>query len=93
MSFKPYSSDLEIARATRYLESTAFLTRHFGGSGRTGGVAAVHFADDFQSPDDLDRDESLLQRLPTVDLAFLPGGVPGLPWIKPSLDIKYRFQK
>jgi lipopolysaccharide assembly outer membrane protein LptD (OstA) len=81
--------DLQIARATRYLESTAFLTRNFGATGRFGSVAAVHFADDFQNPDDLDRDDALLQRVPSIDLALLPGAAPWLSWLKPSLDVEY----
>jgi lipopolysaccharide assembly outer membrane protein LptD (OstA) len=83
--------DLQVARATRYLESTAFVSRGFGATGRLGTVAAVHFADDFQNPDDLDRDEVLLQRMPSVDLAWLPGAAPWLSWLKPSLDVDYTW--
>ncbi len=61
--------DLPARRNDRFLESNAFVA---GRSARTaasarGGAAVT--ADDLQNPDDQDRDEFLLQRLPTVAAA------------------------
>lgn len=81
--------DLLVARASRYLESQASLARAFGPSERAGIVAAVQFADDFQAPNDLDRDKFLLQRLPSIDVSWLPGPAPVARWLKPSLDFEY----
>jgi LPS-assembly protein len=63
--------DLPYSRFDRFLTSNASLTKHFGESGAYGFVAAVHHADDMQNPDDQDRDDYLLQRLPNVDLVML----------------------
>ena len=85
--------ELSAARADRYLESTASLTRGFGSSGRLGAVGSAWFADDLQSPDDVDRDDFLLQRLPELQVSALPGGLPFVPLLRPSLDTRYaRFE-
>lgn len=83
--------DLEVPRSTRYLESNASLAGEVGSAGRLGAVAAVHFADDLQSPDDLDRDQAMLQRLPSVDVTLLPGPAPLLSFLKPSVDAEYTY--
>jgi lipopolysaccharide assembly outer membrane protein LptD (OstA) len=81
--------ELSAARADRYLESTASLSRGFGASGRFGAVGSAWFADDLQSPDDVDRDHFLLQRLPELRLTALPGNVPAVPFLRPSLEARY----
>lgn len=81
--------ELSAVRADRFLQSTAGIARDFGGAGRFGGSVSAHFADDLQNPDDVDRDDFLLQRLPQVELAALPGAVPGIPLLRPSLDVDY----
>lgn len=67
--------DMSQYRTDRFLESNAFLTRHFGASERFGLVGGVRWADDLQSPDHLDRDRVLLQRLPDVALQALPSAL------------------
>ena len=85
----PDYEQLAASRADRYLESTALLSRAFGASGRFGGVASIWFADDLQNPDDIDRDDVLLQRWPHVEVDALPGAIPGVPLLTPSLDAQY----
>ncbi len=65
-------SDLSGVRIDRYLESRAFVFRHFGASGRFGLTASSWIADDLQNPDDSDRDRFVMQRLPDVALSMLP---------------------
>jgi lipopolysaccharide assembly outer membrane protein LptD (OstA) len=81
--------ELSAARADRYLDATASLSRGFGANGRFGAVGLAWFADDLQSPDDVDRDEFLLQRMPQVQIAALPGGLPRVPLLRPSFDARY----
>jgi lipopolysaccharide assembly outer membrane protein LptD (OstA) len=85
--------DLPAKRNDRFLQSNAFVGRSFGEGGRFGALAAVTTADDLQNPDDQDRDEFLLQRLPTVALTALPAAVtesvPVLSRIIPALDVEY----
>jgi lipopolysaccharide assembly outer membrane protein LptD (OstA) len=85
--------DLAFHRNDRFLESTAFAGRNFGADGRFGLVGAVDYADDLQSPDDLDRDEFVLQRAPQLDLAMLPAPapLPWLQWLVPALDLQYVY--
>ena len=56
-------------RSARFLESTAYLTRSRPGS-YTG--AEFTMLDDLQSPNDLDRDDAFLQRLPDLRFNYLP---------------------
>jgi lipopolysaccharide assembly outer membrane protein LptD (OstA) len=82
--------ELRPVRAERWLESTASLARGFGASGRFGALGVARFADDMQSPDDLDRDGAVLNRLPQLSFAALPGAVAeAVPWLTPSLDVDY----
>jgi len=80
--------ELETHRNDRFLESEASLSRPFA-SGRTGASVGATFVDDLQSPDNLDRDLFLLQRWPTARVDVLPGGMPGVPFVMPSLDVEY----
>ncbi len=81
--------ELSSVRADRYLESTAALSRGFGSSGSFGAVASARFADDLQNPNDIDRDDFLLQRLPQLQLTGLAGEIPGVPLLRASLDADY----
>jgi lipopolysaccharide assembly outer membrane protein LptD (OstA) len=56
-------------RSARFLESTAYLTR-----ARPGTYTGAEFTmlDDLQSPNDLDRDDEFLQRLPDLRFNWLP---------------------
>jgi lipopolysaccharide assembly outer membrane protein LptD (OstA) len=90
LDFQQFSSK----RADRFLESVASLSRPFGATGRFGGIGSAFFAEDFQSPDDLDRDDSILQRLPQLSMVALAGSVPHVPLLRPSLDAEYiRFEQ
>lgn len=82
--------ELRSHRADRFLESTAFLGRSFG-AGRYGLLAAAYYADDLQNPDDQDRDPYVLQRLPDVQAAVLPGPLAWLGWLQPSMDVDYTY--
>lgn len=81
--------DLRDHRSDRWLESWAALSRDFGASGRVGTVGTLLYADDMQSPDDIDRDGAAIQRLPMLSLAALPGAVPRVPWLAPAFDASY----
>jgi LPS-assembly protein len=81
--------DLRNRRADRWLESWAALSRDFGPSGRLGAAGTAFYADDMQSPDDIDRDGSVLQRLPALSFAALPGAMPRVPWLAPAFDASY----
>lgn len=71
----------------RFLESRGWLT--WAGPGWFAGVDATLF-DDLQSPNDLDRDDLLLQRLPEVQLARLPLRIPWLP-LRGALSVHYTY--
>jgi hypothetical protein len=83
--------ELRHHRAARFLESSAALGRSFGGAGRYGLAASATFYDDLQNPDDLDRDDHVLQRLPAAHAAVLPGPLPFVPLLVPSLDADYAW--
>jgi lipopolysaccharide export system protein LptA len=83
--------ELEAHRADRFLESEAVLSRSVGTIGRTNASLGVDYVDDLQSPDNLDRDRFLLQRWPTASVDVLPGRVPGVPFLAPSLDVEYTY--
>jgi lipopolysaccharide assembly outer membrane protein LptD (OstA) len=78
-------------RENRFLESVGFLGRPIGELGRFGAVAGAAYADDLQSPDNLDRDDFTLQRLPDVWLYDLPGPIPGIPKLVPTFTSDYTF--
>ncbi len=84
-------SELGTYRNDRFLESVAFVQRNFGEDGRFGLLAATEYANDLQSPDDADRDDFLLQRLPEIDFAVLPAPTPWVEQLVPSLDLQYVY--
>lgn len=63
--------DLRDFIADRFVESEAFANRAFFESGWVQAQAGARWADDFQNPDDLDRDDFLVQRLPEAQLHVL----------------------
>jgi hypothetical protein len=83
--------ELADSRSDRVLESRASLGGAFGGLGRVGARAGATFADDLQSPDHRDRDRFLLQRWPTAHVDWLPGALPGLTFLVPSLEADYAW--
>jgi lipopolysaccharide assembly outer membrane protein LptD (OstA) len=94
VSDNAYPSDfrgLPEARHGRFLTSNVFAAKHFGESGDYALVASVLHADDLQNPDDQDRDEYLLQRLPNVAFTMLPVRAPWLERLAPSFDLEYTY--
>lgn len=78
-------------RDHRYLQATAFVGRDFGNTGTYGLSSGVRFADDLQAPDDTDRDDYVLQRLPETTLTMLPQGLPFADWLVPAIDVHYVY--
>jgi lipopolysaccharide assembly outer membrane protein LptD (OstA) len=83
--------DLPETRHDRFLTSNAFATKHFNESGDYGFVASVLHADDLQNPDDQDRDDFLLQRMPNAEYSMLPSHAPWLEKLVPSFDVEYTY--
>ena len=83
--------DLPETRYDRFLTSNVFATKHFNESGDFGFVASVLHADDLQNPDDQDRDDYLLQRLPDAEFTMLPRRAPWLEQLVPSFDVEYSY--
>jgi len=84
--------ELRDHRFDRYIESSGFVTHEAEGTGRIGGLAGIYYADDLQNPDDLDRDDFVLHRLPHAEARLLPAGAPGPEWLSrlvPALDVEY----
>lgn len=75
------------ARNSRFLESSAFFTA--ARSGVYGGLE-LSLIDDLQSPNDLDRDDFLLQRLPDVRVSGLPRRLGPLP-LYGAFDLRYTY--
>jgi lipopolysaccharide assembly outer membrane protein LptD (OstA) len=83
--------DLPEERFDRFLTSNAFATKHFRESGDHGFVVSVLHADDLQNPDDQDRDDYLLQRLPDAEYSMLPTRAPWIEQLVPSFDVEYTY--
>jgi lipopolysaccharide assembly outer membrane protein LptD (OstA) len=82
--------DFSNFRNDRYLEALGFVEKRFGLLGRYGLTGAVHFADDIQNPDDQDRDDFLLHRMPDLRLAGLPQPIlRRAPRLVASFDTRY----
>jgi len=82
-----------VYRRDLFLRSQAFAFRSFGPSGRVGVVGGLHHADDLQNPLGLDRDSTLLNRLPDASVRVLPGPTPGLArlGVVPSFDTRFSY--
>jgi lipopolysaccharide assembly outer membrane protein LptD (OstA) len=84
--FKEFSS----FRKDRFAESEAFLEKRFGPLDRYGVYAAALYADDLQNPDDQDRDDVLLQRLPQLHASAVPDPLERMiPGLVASFDADY----
>jgi lipopolysaccharide assembly outer membrane protein LptD (OstA) len=81
--------ELRPYRYERWLQSWASLSRSFGESGQLVADGAAFYANDMQSPDDVDRDTTVLNRLPQLSLAALPTEPLPVSWLVPSLDASY----
>jgi lipopolysaccharide assembly outer membrane protein LptD (OstA) len=80
--------DLDSAtRQQRFLESRGWAS--FARRGRFASIEGV-YSDDLQSPNDLDRDDYLLQRAPDAAIALLPRRILGLP-LRLGLDTRYVY--
>ncbi len=69
--------ELSPYRYDRHLDSLAFAENRLGARDQIGVSGELRIADDLQSPDDADRDETWLQRAPDVRVSGLPSGVLG----------------
>jgi lipopolysaccharide assembly outer membrane protein LptD (OstA) len=77
-------------RRDRFVESQAFLEKRFGPLDRYGFYGAVQYAEDQQNPDDQDRDEFLLQRMPQLHASGVPQRLDRfVPGLVGSFDIDY----
>jgi len=86
LDFDNFGKRLESAR---FLESTAWFSRFREGM-YTGIEAAL--LDDLQSPNDLDRDDAFLQRLPDVNVNLMPKTFTlGETLLRGSLDFRYTY--
>jgi lipopolysaccharide assembly outer membrane protein LptD (OstA) len=83
--------DLPDTRHDRFLTSNVFATKHFNESGDYGFVASALYTDDLQNPDDQDRDNYLLQRMPNAEYTMLPLRAPWLERLVPSFDVQYTY--
>jgi LPS-assembly protein len=83
--------DLAAWRSDRYLSPVGFVEGRAGDGGRLGMVAGAEHFDDRQNPDDTDRDDFVLDRLPQVDLVALPGAAGPLEWLVPALHVQYTW--
>jgi lipopolysaccharide assembly outer membrane protein LptD (OstA) len=80
--------ELSVYRNDRHLDALAFTENHFGARDQLALFAEARFVDDLQNPDNLDRDDTLLQRAPDVRFSALPSGALGshVFW---SFDTRY----
>jgi lipopolysaccharide assembly outer membrane protein LptD (OstA) len=75
------------ARRLRFSDSRGWTT--YARQALFGDVVLTAF-DDLQNPNDLDRDDFFLQRLPDVRLSALPLSVSGVPF-RGALDVRYTY--
>ena len=74
-------------RHARFLESTLWLS---SGKQWVYGDLEAAYLDDIQSPENLDRDDFLLHRLPDVHLSSLPRALGSLPLLA-GVDLRYTY--
>jgi lipopolysaccharide assembly outer membrane protein LptD (OstA) len=83
-------SDFRTYRRDRFLQSNGLIgTSFLGPSERIAATLAAQSTDDIQNPDDQDRDDVLLQRLPKLALAAMPASAPILPGLVTSGDLEF----
>jgi lipopolysaccharide assembly outer membrane protein LptD (OstA) len=83
-------SDFRGYRRDRFLQSTGLVgTSFYGPSERFGATLSAQSTDDIQNPNDEDRDNVILQRLPKLAVAALPGSAPILPGLVTSGDVEF----
>jgi len=83
-------SDFRAYRRDRFLTSTGLASTRFdGAAGRFGMAFSGQSSDDLQNPDDDDRDDWLLQRLPALEVAALPGKAPLVPGLVLSSNVDF----
>ncbi len=83
-------SDFRAYRRDRFLQSNGLVGSSFlGPSEVLGATLAVQSTDDLQNPDDQDRDNVLLQRLPRLALAAMPASAPLLPGLVATGDLEF----
>lgn len=89
--------DYAVYRRDLFLRSSAFAFGQLGETGRLGLMGALRWADDLQNPLGLDRDTTLLNRMPEAEARILPGPTPFARalGLLPSLDtdLVYFFQR
>ncbi len=86
--------ELRAWRTDRFLPAVGSLEGRAGAAGRFGLVAGAQHLDDRQAPDDTDRDDFLLQRLPDLDGHALPGALGPVDWLVPTLGVAWaRFDQ
>ena len=83
-------NDFRSYRRDRFLQSTGLIGSSFlGPSERIAASIAAQSSDDLQNPDDQDRDNFLLQRLPELALAAMPASAPMLPGLVAGGDVEF----
>ena len=82
-----------VFRRSLFLRSQAFVFRTFGADRRLGFVGSLNHANELQNPLELDRDRTLLNRLPDLSTRLLPGATPGLAklGVISSFDADYSY--
>jgi lipopolysaccharide assembly outer membrane protein LptD (OstA) len=83
----PLDFDDVSGRNQRFMSSSGWAT--WAGRGLYAGIQASKL-DDLQSPNDLDRDKFLLQRLPQVDASALPRNLASSPF-RLGFDSRYTY--
>jgi len=84
-------NDLARYREDRFLPAEAFAGGDFGPAGVAGGLVGAQYFNDLQNPNDTDRDDFLLNRLPEAQFHTLPAELPLLRWLVPSLDVRFAW--
>lgn len=86
--------DFDTFRSDRFLHSRALAATRVGPADLFGLELALIGSDDLQNPDDQDRDNMLLQRLPELTWSTAPTSVPFLPGLVASSDVEFvNFQR
>lgn len=78
-------------RSERFLPSEALAEGTLGGAGAFGLHGLASYRDGLANPDDSDRDDYLLQRLPELAGAAVAQELPFFRWLVPALDVEYVY--